>query len=384
MSASTLARSLPTSSARLWRALRWRTRAALALLAVALPVLSWFLLRERPDEWPARMVIYVPERNWPLALSPDGRTLLSTGKAGIIPWDTRTGRSGTPWATKKGSFFDKGIYSPDGRTFAAVIFYPGQSVAIELFDPSNGRSKATLATRHPLVYDMAFADGGRTLRAILGDSRAPKEATTWDVATGQQTSSRPITAPIRASSTAFSPDGRLLAFIPSGATAVQLWDLESDRMLGSLTNPARTGNLISHGIDFSPDGRTLAVARSDGAIDLWDVPGRKLLKTLPAHPRGYDSMAIRFAPDGRTLASIGRDVASTSTVQQVYHVVKHKFFGSPQSAVADTIVVDLATGRRVGRTSSSNHPMYTPDGRTLVTRSEDLSVKLRDLPELPK
>ncbi len=226
------------------------------------------------------------------------------------------------------------MYSSDGRTFAAVVSQHPDLSSIELIDPSTGRSRATLTTQHPLVYDLAFADGGRTIRAFLGDSGALKEATTWDVATGQQTSSRPITAPTRLCGRAISPDGRLLALIPWQSTAVQLWDLEADRPLGSLTDPTLAGNLIGHAVDFSPDGRTLAVARSDGAIDLWDVPGRKFLKTLPAHPRGYASMAIRFAPDGRTLASTAYENRSSTTLGETFENLKRKLLGSTRRDLA--------------------------------------------------
>jgi WD40 repeat protein len=389
MNPSTLARSLPASAARRWRALRLRTRVLLGSLVVALTVLFGFFLRIQPDEWPARTVIDVPERNWPLAFSPDGRTFLTTGEAGIIPWDTGTGRKGIPWTTKDGLFVKtrqgwlirKGAYSSDGRTFAATISQSAQLAAFELIDTSTGQTKATLTTQHPLVFDMAFADDGRNLRAVLGDSRMPKEVVTWDVATGQRTSSRPITAPFRASSTAFSPDGRMFAFIPNGATAVQLWDLETDATLGGLTNPARAGNLLGPGVEFSPDSRTLAIARSDGAVDLWNVPGRKLLKTLAVHPRGYASMAIRFAPDGRTLASSGVEVGSNSALAEIQDGIRRKLFGPARNVRSEMIVVDLANGRRVARTSSSYYPMYTPDGRTLMTRREDLKVKLHDLPD---
>jgi hypothetical protein len=48
------------------------------------------------------------------------------------------------------------------------------------------------------------------------------------------------------------------------------------------------------------------------------------------------------------------------------------------------IVIDLATGKRIARTSSLLFPIYSPDGRTIATRQEDLSIRLRDLPGTPK
>jgi WD40 repeat protein len=382
MSDSTLARSLPRSATRRWRALRLRTRVVLALMAVVSSVVGWSLIRARPEVWPTRAVLQLPPRNRPLMLSPDGRTFLSTGEGGLVPWDLGTGRQGTPWATREGLFLTRGAYSPDGRTFAAAILHHPQLATFELIDPDTGRARATLTTRHPIVYHMAFADEGRTFRAFLGDSLALKEAVTWDVATGQQTSSRPINATTRGCSTAFSPDGRLLAWIPWPSTAVQLLDLETSAPLGGLSNPPGSG-FHDVGVEFSPDGRTLAVARSDGAIDFWDVDARKILKTLPVHPRRYSPVAIRFSPDGRTLSSFGVEVATPSALARAYDGLHRKLFGK-RTGGSELIILDIGTGRRIGRVSSSHYPIFTPDGRALVTFGEDLTLRLRDLPEVPK
>jgi len=45
----------------------------------------------------------------------------------------------------------------------------------------------------------------------------------------------------------------------------------------------------------------------------------------------------------------------------------------------ETVVVDYADGRLLGRAAGEYRPTYTPDGRSLAT-SLDMNVILRDLP----
>jgi len=61
-----------------------------------------------------------------------------------------------------------------------------------------------------------------------------------------------------------------------------LWQLTRSSALVTLTNRPARGFEVS----FSLDGMRLAVGWSDGRVDLWDVPGRRLLRVLTGrkHP----------------------------------------------------------------------------------------------------
>ena len=66
---------------------------------------------------------------------------------------------------------------------------------------------------------------------------------------------------------AFSPDGRTLAAAGTEGTLF-LWDL-TDR-----AHPTRLGELLAPAVTsvaFSPDGRTLAISGSNGTVALWSV-----------------------------------------------------------------------------------------------------------------
>jgi WD40 repeat protein len=54
-------------------------------------------------------------------------------------------------------------------------------------------------------------------------------------------------------------------------------------------------------LDFSPDGRRLAVASVDRAVRIWDCETGNLTHTLRGHVRAV--AAVCFSPDGRRLFS---------------------------------------------------------------------------------
>ena len=63
------------------------------------------------------------------------------------------------------------------------------------------------------------------------------------------------------------------------------------------------------GMDFSPDGRTLAVSSWDGTVLLWDVSSPMQLARLGAPLSGHQSLiwSVVFSPDGSRLATAGSD-----------------------------------------------------------------------------
>ncbi len=98
----------------------------------------------------------------------------------------------------------------------------------------------------------------------------------------------------------FSPDGKTVAVGSSDGT-VRLVGIASGREARVLQGHSARVNSVA----FSPDGQTLASASDDNTVRIWQVASRDKLKTLQGH--SSDVLSVAFSPDGQTLASASSD-----------------------------------------------------------------------------
>jgi WD40 repeat protein len=205
------------------------------------------------------------------------------------------------------------------------------------------------------------------------------------------------------SASAFSPDGRLLATV--SFLGIRLWDTTTWRPAGP---PLTSGQGRWEGVDFSPDGRTLAATTGEGRVELWDVSTRKIVRQLkdPAVPMtGNPALSVvLYSPDGSVIAAGGQEEnhvtlwdAATGRVigrpivvkppsegaQSVSFSPDSKRFAAP--GVRGTVGIwEVATGRRVGKPmliggASVEEAIFTKDGRALIVSDDSGAVSIVDL-----
>jgi WD40 repeat protein len=214
-----------------------------------------------------------------LALSPDGRRLVTGGDNGTIQlWNLSSPQLATrpimaipvPETVDGGdNSMAEGIawlaFSPDGSQFAAAY----NDGSLQIFNTATGQptgDSISGAAYAGSMLALAFAPGGDL---ITVDSTG--SVTTWnphasDFAYDLVTSTS-VSFASQPDAVAVSPDRQTLAAGYADGT-VQLWDIATNQQIG---NPITTGDADVASLAFSADGTRLASGGDDGTVRLWDV-----------------------------------------------------------------------------------------------------------------
>jgi len=206
-----------------------------------------------------------------IAVAPDGKQFAvagnETGRVVLVNME-----SGEQSASLPGQRCVE--YSPDGR----FIAYESTTMpfAVELWDLEAGHRMAVLTGHDGYVYDVDFSRDGRYLATACDDGSTRM----WDIATAEEFQTlRAHTGVVKR--VVFHPSGKRV--VTASENSIDLWDVETGALL--LSFPVQTGKQAM-AIEFSPDGRTLAMATWDGQegrVDLWHAyaEGCRVQKVVP-------------------------------------------------------------------------------------------------------
>ena len=234
-----------------------------------------------------------PERVRGLTMSRDGRLIASSSTDGLVKlWDYREGRLLHEFTNHIGNWVRAVAFSPDGR-FLVPAAYDGK---LSVWDVTNGSVVRTFSVPRRMG-DVLFTPDGRFIITASRLTNAPL-IQFWDFETGKVALT--LNHSNSLANLAISRDGHWLASA-RGAGVTRLWELPEGRLVRTFQAPDKEG---VEALEFSPDGKTLAVA-SGNIISLWDRESGRRLHQLVGHEESV--FAIAFRSDGAELASGAAD-----------------------------------------------------------------------------
>jgi WD40 repeat protein len=256
-------------------------------------VVAFWSARPRPEEEQPRLV---PSGSFAgCAFTPDSR-VLAVPRAGTVSlFDLPTCKE-IEQIPALGTDVSKVVYSPDGT----LLVSGSKNEKIRVWSCAERRLLRELGDPNAPIYPVGFRADGRRFLSV----DAKGKAIWWDTLTWQAVQTFTVGVESR-SGVAVSPDGRL--FVVGTETGAVHWlNAETGEVLATRSDAYRQP--VS-GIAFSGDGSRAASVSEYGSVALWDPSSFQLITAFKGHM--YAAFDVAFSPDGRRLATGGatdRDV----------------------------------------------------------------------------
>ena len=311
--------------------------------------------------------------------SPDGKQFATASEDKTVRvWDAKSGaeirRFEGPDAIKFVTF------SPDGKR----ILFPSERI-LHYWDIETWKE---IEIDQPHGRIAAFSPDGRIFAYILGGSYL----NFWNFETWKNEFQGEIERFI--TSLAFSPDGKRIVLASNNKT-VYIWDVETKKEIRRLEGHTDRVNSAA----FSPDGKQIVTASTDNTVRIWDAETGKEIHSLAGHLGSVYSAA--FSPDGKRIVSAGWDqivriwdVETNKVIRQLEghtHYVNSVAFSSDGkriiSAAKDNTVhiwdvrlnPEIKLRRLKGHTSRVNFTAFSPDGTRIASASDDNTIPIWDV-----
>ena len=316
-----------------------------------------------------------------VCFSPDGRRIISSGglDVNVKVWDAKNGEELLTIDRAK-TGIGQVFLSPD----STQIVSGSLEGTVKIWDAKTGKETLVLKGHEDGVERAVFiVDGRRILsRSMDGTTKL------WDVTTDRAFVSL-AGHEAAVESVAFSPDSRRI--VTGGGETVRIWDPTT----GQEELAVKPGFPVAC-VCFSPDGKQIASAGTNGKVTIWNAStGQELL----SYKGGAEPVLVVFSKDGRRIISGGTDgavvIRDAVTGDEIRSLKgdgkevgsmavspdeRHVVFGCKDGEIR---IQNIATGQRQttikAHRNRINSVTFSPDGRLVATGSSDTTVKVWDV-----
>lgn len=228
--------------------------------------------------------------------SPDGGVLAVGGYKQVRIIDSASGKLLATFSGHADSVRSI-AFSPDGKLIAAAGGMPQREGEIKVWNLESHQLVATMQGHRDCIYSVAWSPDGK----LIASGSYDKMVKLWDVATGREV--RNLQDHIDAVfAVAFSPDGKRLASASQDRT-VKIWSVATGRRLFTLSDAL--DGLTS--VAFSSSGDRVAAGGYDKTVYVWHLEEEEghLTQSLIADEESL--LALVWSPDGKTIVTASSD-----------------------------------------------------------------------------
>ncbi|KYC40721.1 hypothetical protein WA1_24075 [Scytonema hofmannii PCC 7110] len=246
--------------------------------------------------------------------------------------------------------------TPDGKR----VISASDDKTLKVWNLETGSLESTLTGHSSGVNALALTPDGKRVISASDD----KTLKVWNLETGSLEST--LTGHSDwVNALALTPDGKRVISASDDKT-LKVWNLETGSLESTLTGHSDWVNALA----LTPDGKRVISASDDKTLKVWNLETGSLESTLTGHSDWVNALAL--TPDGKRVISASYDktlkVWNLETGKGVFSLIKNLIARR-----------QLLTLTLTGHSSWVNALALTPDGKRVISASDDKTLKVWNL-----